>query len=62
MGISGARKTTLMDMLSGRKTNGMVEGETRVKGTGRSKKHMQEYQVTVSKLTYIRHRLLLKNQ
>ncbi|XP_050220411.1 pleiotropic drug resistance protein 3-like [Mercurialis annua] len=32
MGISGAGKTTLMDVLSGRKTGGIVEGDIRVGG------------------------------
>ncbi|KAK4849605.1 hypothetical protein QYF36_026489 [Acer negundo] len=32
MGVSGAGKTTLMDVLSGRKTGGTIEGEIRVGG------------------------------
>lgn len=32
MGVSGAGKTTLMDVLSGRKTTGYIEGEIRVGG------------------------------
>ncbi|KAI9156674.1 hypothetical protein LWI28_010400 [Acer negundo] len=32
MGVSGAGKTTLMDVLSGRKTSGNIEGEVRVRG------------------------------
>ncbi|KAM7471773.1 hypothetical protein LguiA_009956 [Lonicera macranthoides] len=32
MGISGAGKTTLMDVLAGRKTGGYVEGDTRISG------------------------------
>ncbi|KAL9410058.1 hypothetical protein AB3S75_043921 [Citrus x aurantiifolia] len=32
MGVSGAGKTTLMDVLSGRKTGGIIQGETRVGG------------------------------
>ena len=32
MGISGAGKTTLMDVLSGRKTGGTIEGEIRIGG------------------------------
>ncbi|XP_071718388.1 ABC transporter G family member 29-like [Rutidosis leptorrhynchoides] len=32
MGISGAGKTTLMDVLSGRKTGGYVEGDIRISG------------------------------
>ena len=32
MGVSGAGKTTLMDVLSGRKTSGIIEGEVRVEG------------------------------
>ncbi|KAI9156895.1 hypothetical protein LWI28_013751 [Acer negundo] len=32
MGVSGAGKTTLMDVLSGRKTSGNIEGEVRVGG------------------------------
>jgi ABC-type multidrug transport system ATPase subunit len=32
MGVSGAGKTTLMDVLSGRKTDGAIEGEIRIGG------------------------------
>ena len=32
MGISGAGKTTLMDVLAGRKTGGYVEGDIRISG------------------------------
>ncbi|CAK7326251.1 unnamed protein product [Dovyalis caffra] len=32
MGVSGAGKTTLMDVLSGRKTEGTIEGEIRIGG------------------------------
>ncbi|KAK9040737.1 hypothetical protein V6N11_015877 [Hibiscus sabdariffa] len=32
MGVSGAGKTTLMDVLSGRKTSGYIEGEIRIGG------------------------------
>ncbi|XP_027917974.1 pleiotropic drug resistance protein 3-like [Vigna unguiculata] len=32
MGVSGAGKTTLMDVLSGRKTGGTIEGEIRIAG------------------------------
>lgn len=32
MGVSGAGKTTLMDVLSGRKTTGHMEGEIRIGG------------------------------
>ncbi|KAK4792568.1 hypothetical protein SAY86_023003 [Trapa natans] len=32
MGVSGAGKTTLMDVLSGRKTGGVIEGDIRVGG------------------------------
>ncbi|KAK9035696.1 hypothetical protein V6N11_077729 [Hibiscus sabdariffa] len=32
MGVSGAGKTTLMDVLSGRKTGGYIEGEIRIGG------------------------------
>ncbi|KAB5574280.1 hypothetical protein DKX38_001474 [Salix brachista] len=32
MGVSGAGKTTLMDVLAGRKTGGYVEGEIRISG------------------------------
>ncbi|XVF71507.1 hypothetical protein PTKIN_Ptkin12aG0043400 [Pterospermum kingtungense] len=32
MGVSGAGKTTLMDVLSGRKTTGYIEGEIRIGG------------------------------
>ena len=32
MGVSGAGKTTLMDVLSGRKTGGYVEGDIKISG------------------------------
>ncbi|KAK5843041.1 hypothetical protein PVK06_005470 [Gossypium arboreum] len=32
MGVSGAGKTTLMDVLSGRKTSGIIEGDIRIGG------------------------------
>ena len=32
MGVSGAGKTTLMDVLAGRKTGGYIEGDTRICG------------------------------
>lgn len=32
MGVSGAGKTTLMDVLCGRKTSGVIEGEIRIGG------------------------------
>ncbi|CAL0332406.1 unnamed protein product [Lupinus luteus] len=32
MGVSGAGKTTLMDVLAGRKTGGYIEGEVRISG------------------------------
>ncbi|KAK9788281.1 hypothetical protein WJX73_004447 [Symbiochloris irregularis] len=32
MGVSGAGKTTLMDVLSGRKTSGIIEGDIRING------------------------------
>lgn len=32
MGVSGAGKTTLMDVLAGRKTGGYIEGDVRIAG------------------------------
>lgn len=32
MGVSGAGKTTLMDVLSGRKTSGHIKGDIRISG------------------------------
>lgn len=32
MGVSGAGKTTLMDVLAGRKTGGYIEGEIQISG------------------------------
>lgn len=32
MGVSGAGKTTLMDVLAGRKTNGLIEGDIFISG------------------------------
>lgn len=37
MGVSGAGKTTLMDVLAGRKTGGYIEGDIRI--SGYPKKH-----------------------
>nr|TKR91005.1 pleiotropic drug resistance protein 3-like [Populus alba] len=38
MGVSGAGKTTLMDVLSGRKTGGIIEGEIRIGGYPKAQK------------------------
>ena len=32
MGVSGAGKTTLMDVLAGRKTGGLIQGDIRISG------------------------------
>lgn len=56
------RKTTLMDVLSGRKTGGFIEGDIKVGDILKFKPHMPEYLATVSKSTYILHSLRLRNQ
>ena len=38
MGVSGAGKTTLMDVLCGRKTGGLIEGNIRIGGYPKSQK------------------------
>ncbi|KAJ6940744.1 hypothetical protein NC651_006771 [Populus alba x Populus x berolinensis] len=38
MGVSGAGKTTLMDVLSGRKTGGIIEGDIRIGGYPKAQK------------------------
>ncbi|KAH9293662.1 hypothetical protein KI387_041134, partial [Taxus chinensis] len=38
MGVSGAGKTTLMDVLAGRKTNGHIEGDIRISGFSKKQK------------------------
>lgn len=38
MGVSGAGKTTLMDVLSGRKTGGTIEGDIRIGGYPKDQK------------------------
>lgn len=38
MGVSGAGKTTLMDVLSGRKTGGTIEGDIRISGYPKQQK------------------------
>jgi len=38
MGVSGAGKTTLMDVLSGRKTSGIIEGEIKIGGYPKDQK------------------------
>lgn len=53
MGVSGAGKTTLMDVLSGRKTGGIIEGDIRIGGY--PKVQETEYLGIASKVTYILH-------
>ncbi|KAI9160280.1 hypothetical protein LWI28_006789 [Acer negundo] len=53
MGVSGAGKTTLMDVLAGRKTGGYISGKSQFLVTQRSKKHLLVYQDTVNKMTFI---------
>ena len=50
VGVSGVGKTTLMDVLAGRKTGVYIEG-SQFHGTQRSKKHLLEFLGTVSKMT-----------
>ncbi|CAL0325454.1 unnamed protein product [Lupinus luteus] len=45
MGVSGAGKTTLMDVLSGRKTGGIIEGDIRI--AGYPKKFVEEVLETI---------------
>ncbi|KAG0465349.1 hypothetical protein HPP92_019513 [Vanilla planifolia] len=44
MGISGAGKTTLMDVLAGRKTGGYIEGSIMINGYPKKQKHLLEFQ------------------
>ncbi|KAG0448520.1 hypothetical protein HPP92_027789 [Vanilla planifolia] len=62
MGISGAGKTTLMDVLCGRKTRGTIEGEIRIGGYPKVQETFTEYQVIVNRMTYIHHISQLKSQ
>lgn len=55
MGVSGAGKTTLMDVLAGRKTGGYIEGDITFQGIPRSKRPLHEYQDIVSKMIFILH-------
>ncbi|CAA6674583.1 unnamed protein product [Spirodela intermedia] len=55
MGVSGAGKTTLMDVLSGRKTGGYIEGSITISGYPRSRRRSLAYLVTVSRTTSTRH-------
>lgn len=43
MGVSGAGKTTLMDVLAGRKTGGYVEGEVTISGYPKKQKNICSY-------------------
>jgi ABC-type multidrug transport system ATPase subunit len=38
VGVSGAGKTTLMDVLAGRKTGGYIEGDVRISGFPKNQK------------------------
>ncbi|KAI8004113.1 Pleiotropic drug resistance protein 3 [Camellia lanceoleosa] len=53
MGVSGAGKTTLMDVLSGRKTGGTIEGDIRIEGISKSRRHLLEYQKFVEEVIEI---------
>lgn len=48
MGISGAGKTTLMDVLAGRKTRGYIQGDIQVSEFPKSKKPLLGFLVTVT--------------
>ncbi|KAL3511743.1 hypothetical protein ACH5RR_024460 [Cinchona calisaya] len=47
MGVSGAGKTTLMNVLAGRKTGGYIEGDIRISGLPKKQK-MDECYTTIN--------------
>lgn len=53
MGLSGVGNTTLMDVLSGRKTRGYIEGDIHISGFPKVQRHFPEFQVIVSKMIFI---------
>ena len=53
MGLSGAGNTTLMDLLSGRKTRGYIEGDIHISCFPKVQRHFLEFQVIVSKMIFI---------
>ena len=53
MGLSGAGNTTLMDVLSGRKTRGYIKGDIHISGFPKVQRHFPEFQVIVSKMIFI---------
>ena len=53
MGLSGAGNTTLMDVLSGRKTRGYIEGDIHISGFPKVQRHFPEFEVIVSKMIFI---------
>ncbi|GLJ18670.1 hypothetical protein SUGI_0333050 [Cryptomeria japonica] len=50
MGVSGAGKTTLMDVLAGRKTGGIIEGSIAISGYPKNKKPLLAFLVTLNKM------------
>ncbi|KAF3772622.1 ABC transporter G family member 41 [Nymphaea thermarum] len=61
MGVCGAGKTTLMDVLSGRKTGGRIEGDMWIGGHPKVQETLLGYLGTVNKPIFILHMLLLKH-
>ena len=53
MGLSGVGNTTLMDVLSGRKIGGYIEGDIHIYVLPKVQRHFPEFQVIVSKMIFI---------
>lgn len=60
VGVTGAGKTTLMDVLVGRKTSGYIEGSISI-ATLRTKPPLHRSAVTVNRMISIHHMLLCMN-
>ena len=58
VGVSGAGKTTLMDVLAGRKTGGYIEGSISISGYPKNQETFLGLAVFVNKMIFILHMLL----
>ena len=61
VGVSGAGKTTLMDVLAGRKTGGYIEGSISISGYLRTKQLLLSIAVIVNRMISIHPMLLSMN-
>jgi ABC-type multidrug transport system ATPase subunit len=61
MGVSGAGKTTLMDVLAGRKTGGYIEGDIRISGFPKNQETFARISGYCERMIYILHRSLSRN-